>query len=42
MVTGRFGCTTKVELGSFYAVCPRGSMDNLLVNEYIEKVIVPL
>ncbi len=41
-MTGRFGCPTEVESGSFYAVRPRGSMDNLLLNEYVEKVIVPL
>jgi hypothetical protein len=42
LVTGRFGCPTIIESGSFYAVRPRGSMDDLWLNEYIEKVIVPL
>ena len=41
-VTGRFGCPSEVESGSFFAVCPRGSMDDSLLNEYTEKVIVPL
>ena len=42
-VIGRFGRPTVIESGSFfYAVCPRGSMDDLLRNDYIEKVIVPL
>ena len=42
-VSGRYGCPThQEELDSFYAVCPRGSMDDLLLNEYIETVIVPL
>ncbi|KAI2511962.1 hypothetical protein MHU86_2478 [Fragilaria crotonensis] len=42
LVTGRFGCPTIIESGSFYAVRPRGSMDDSLLNDYIEKVIVPL
>jgi hypothetical protein len=41
-VTGRFGCPTKVESGSFHTVRPRGPMDDSLLNEYIEQVIVPL
>ena len=41
-VTGRFGCPTEVESGSFYAVRPRGSMYDSLLNDYIEQVIVPL
>jgi hypothetical protein len=41
-VSGRFGCPTLVESGSFYAVRPRGSMDDTLLNKYIETVIVPL
>lgn len=41
-VTGRFGCPTEVESSSFYAVRPRGSMDDSLLNQYIETVIVPL
>ena len=41
-VTGRYGCPTIVESGSFYAVRSRGSMDDSLLNDYIERVIVPL
>ena len=41
-VTGRFGCPTEVESSSFYAVRPRGSMVESLLNFYIETVIVPL
>jgi hypothetical protein len=41
MVSGRFGCPTKIESHSFYAVRPRGSMDNSLLNDYVEHVIVP-
>ena len=41
-VTGRFGCPTQVESSSFYAVRPRGSMDDSLLNQYIEQVIIPL
>jgi hypothetical protein len=42
LVFGRFGCPTIIKSGSFYAVRPRGSMDDSLLNEYIEKVRVPL
>ncbi|KAI2493030.1 hypothetical protein MHU86_21504 [Fragilaria crotonensis] len=42
LVTGRYGCPTVVKSSSFYAVCPRGSMDDSLLNNYIETVIVPL
>jgi hypothetical protein len=42
-VSGRFGCPTfQEDLHSFYAVQPRGSMDESLLNQYIESVIVPL
>jgi len=41
-VTGRYGCPTIVKSGSFFAVRPRGSMDDTLLNDYIERVIVPL
>ena len=42
-VSGRFGCPTfQEDLHSFYAVRPRGSMDESLLNQYIESVIVPL
>ena len=42
IVTGRFRCPTEVESNSFFAVRPRGSMDDSLLNSYIEQVIVPL
>ncbi|KAI2498179.1 hypothetical protein MHU86_16322 [Fragilaria crotonensis] len=43
VVSGQYGCPTLVESDSFYyAVCPRGSMDDTLLNQYIETVIVPL
>ncbi|KAI2500983.1 hypothetical protein MHU86_13457 [Fragilaria crotonensis] len=41
-VTGRFGCPTEIESSSFYAVRPRGLMDESLLNFYIETVIMPL
>jgi hypothetical protein len=41
-VTGRYGCPTRVDSDRFYAVRPRGSMDDTLLNQYIELVIVPL
>jgi hypothetical protein len=41
-IRGRFGCPTMVESESFYAVRSRGSMDEELLNQYIETVIVPL
>jgi hypothetical protein len=41
-VSGRYGCPTRIDSDSFYAVRPRGSMDDTLLNEYIETVIVPL
>jgi hypothetical protein len=41
-IIGRFGCPTNVESGSYYAVRSRGSMDEELLNEYIETVIIPL
>jgi hypothetical protein len=41
-VSGRYGCPTLVESSNFYAVRPRGSMDDTLLNDYIERVIVPL
>jgi hypothetical protein len=39
-ITGRFGCPTQVESDSFFAVRSRGSMDEELLNQYIETVIV--
>jgi hypothetical protein len=41
-VEGRFGCPTRVDSESYYAVRSRGSMDDSLLNDYIEQVIVPL
>ena len=42
-VGGRYGCPTYQEAcNSFYAVRPRGSMDDSLLNQYIELVVVPL
>jgi hypothetical protein len=41
-VTGRFGCPSIVESSSFYAVRTRGSMDDSLLNSYIDDVILPL
>ncbi|KAI2506187.1 hypothetical protein MHU86_8222 [Fragilaria crotonensis] len=41
-IEGRFGCPTRIESDSFYAVRSRGSMDKELLNDYIESVIVPL
>ena len=41
LITGRFGCPTLVESDSFFAVCLRGSMDEELLDQYIETVIVP-
>ena len=41
-ITGRFGCPERIECGSFYSVRSHGSMDDSLLNEYIDKVILPL
>jgi hypothetical protein len=41
-IEGRFGCPTRIESDSFYAVRSRGSMDEELLNHYIESVIIPL
>ncbi|KAI2494414.1 hypothetical protein MHU86_20097 [Fragilaria crotonensis] len=41
-IEGRFGCPTRVESDSYYAVRSRGSMDDELLNHYIESVIIPL
>jgi hypothetical protein len=41
-ITRRFGCPTQVKSDSFFAVRSRGSMDEELLNQYIENVIVPL
>ena len=41
-IVGRFGCPEQIECGSFYSVRANGSMDDSLLNDYIEKVILPL
>jgi hypothetical protein len=41
-LNGRFGCPTRIELSSFYSVRARGSIDNSLLNDYIDKVVLPL
>jgi hypothetical protein len=41
-VSGTYGCPTLVESSSFFAACPRGSMDDTLLNQCIEDVIIPL
>ena len=41
-VVARYGCPTLVERDSYFAVCPKGSMDDTLLNDYIERVIMPL
>jgi hypothetical protein len=41
-VTGRYGCPELIESGSFYSVRSHGSMDDALLNDYINQVILPL
>jgi hypothetical protein len=42
-VSGKYGCPTYQEkCDSFYALQSHGSMDDSLLNQYIESVIVPL
>ena len=41
-ITGRFGCPSTIEQASFYSVRARGSMDDSLFNDYIERVMLPL
>ena len=41
-ITGRFGCPEQIECGSFYAVRSNGSMDDSLLNMYINQVVLPL
>lgn len=41
-VTGRYGCPSIVESSSFFAVRSRGSMDDSLLNYYIDEIILPL
>ena len=42
IINGRFGCPEQIECGSFYSVRLHGSMDDLLLNKYIDKVILHL
>jgi hypothetical protein len=42
VITGRFGCPDRTEVTSFYSVQTRGSMDDCLFNDYVERVILPL
>jgi hypothetical protein len=42
VIEGRFGCPSRVEVASFYSVRARGSMDDLLFNEYVERVVLSL
>ena len=42
VVSGRFGCPDIVEVASFYSVRAKGSMDDSLFNDYIERVVLPL
>ena len=42
VVTGRFGCPDIVEVASFYSVRAKGSMDDSLFNDYVERVVLPL
>ncbi len=41
-ITGRFGCPSRIESSSFYSVRARGSMDDSLLNNYIDDVLLPL
>ena len=41
-VTGRYGCPERVAQASFYSVQARGSMDDYLFNDYVERVELPL
>ena len=41
-VEGRFGCPDRVEEPSFFSVQARGSMDDSLFNDYVERVVLPL
>ena len=42
VVLGRFGCSEIVKVASFYSVQAKGSMDDLLFNDYIERIVLPL
>jgi hypothetical protein len=39
VIEGRFGCPDRVEVSSFYSVRSRGSMDDSLFNDYVERVV---
>ena len=41
-VVGKYGRPNLVENSSFYAVRGKGSMDNSLLNAYIEQIVIPL
>ena len=41
-VVGKFGCPSIEEYNSLYSVWSKGSMDDSLLNHYIEKVVIPL
>ena len=41
-VTGKYGCPTLQEYSSFFAVRTKGSMDDSLLNSYIEQIVIPL
>ena len=42
VTTGRYGCPERIECGSFYSVRSHGSMDDSLLNDFINQVILPL
>ena len=41
-IEGRFGCPTRIESGSFFAVRSSGSMDDTLFNDYVDRIVLPL
>jgi hypothetical protein len=41
-VTGRYGRPTLTEVDSYYAVRSKGSMDDSLLNAYVEENLLPL
>jgi hypothetical protein len=42
VVNQRFGCPERVEVASFYSVRAKGSMENSLFHDYIDRVVLPL
>ena len=42
VVLGRFGFPDLIEVASLYSVRAKGSMDDSLFNDYIERVMLPL